>query len=145
VSRAKAQALKAQGASRREIAERLGATERTVGYWLRRPATFPPRSCGLCGARFVPTNGRQRFCSVEHWEQHRRGGPNRRRCRLCGISFIPTSGGQRYCTPEHRAEHERRHRQPQTTEAWRQRVQQLEAELARAREQLARREAACRA
>jgi hypothetical protein len=142
VSRAQAQALHADGASRREIADRLAVSERTVVAWLRRPPTFAPRTCRLCGTRFVPTNGRQRFCSVKHWEQHRRGGSNVRECRLCGERFTPTSGGQRYCTPAHRAEHERRNRPPHTTDAWRQRVQQLEDEISGARARLERREAA---
>jgi hypothetical protein len=142
MSRERARALHRQGASKREIADRLGVSLMTVAAWLRWPLTFPERTCPLCGTRFVPTNGRQRFCSPKHWEQHRRGGPTVRECRLCGQTFTPTSGGQRYCTPAHRAEHERRTRPPQTTEAWRQRVQQLEAELAAVRERLQRREAA---
>jgi hypothetical protein len=34
---------------------------------MRRAATFAERECLLCGQRFTPTNGRQRFCTVEHW------------------------------------------------------------------------------
>jgi transposase len=102
VSRAHAQALQERGVSRREIAERLGVSRSTVGAWLRRPPTFPLRTCQLCEQPFTPTNGRQRFCSIEHWN-----------------------------------EYQRQHRPPQTTAGWRERVHQLEAELAAMREQLA--------
>ncbi len=108
MSRARAQVLQAQGASRREIADRLAVSERTVIAWLRRRPAFEPRTCRLCGQRFVPTNGRQRYCSREHWQEHRGGGPKLRECRLCGQSFMPTSGRQRFCTPEHRADYWRR-------------------------------------
>jgi transposase len=107
MSRERARALQQQGVSRREIAERLGVSTMTVAAWLRRPPTFPPRACELCGQRYVPTNGRQRFCSPEHYD-----------------------------------EHQRQHRQPRTTAEWRERVRQLEAEVARARAQLDEREAA---
>ena len=103
---------------------------------MKRPATFPTRTCRLCGERFKPTNGRQRYCSVEHWRQHRQGGPRMGECRLCGQVFTPTSPNQRFCTPEHRDQHNRVHGRPRTTQAWRERVQQLEAELANVRELL---------
>ena len=74
----------------------------TTGPWLRRPPTFPERACRLCGQAFTPTNGRQRFCSIEHWD-----------------------------------EYQRQHRPPQTAAGWRQRVHQLETELALMRERLA--------
>ena len=72
MSRAHAQALKERGVSRREIAERLGVSRSTVGAWLRRPPTFPQRTCQLCEQPFTPTNGRQRFCRVEHWDEYQR-------------------------------------------------------------------------
>jgi hypothetical protein len=103
---------------------------------MRRAARFPDRACLLCGQRFTPTNGRQRFCTVEHWREHRRAGPVTRECRLCGEPFTPTSGGQRFCTREHQREHYRRHGPPSTTAGWRERVRRLEAEIARARAQL---------
>jgi hypothetical protein len=134
VSRERARALHEQGVDRREIADRLGVSFRTVVAWLRRPPTFPERTCLLCGQRFTPTNGRQRFCSVEHWTEHRRGSTVRE-CRLCGEPFVPTNGRQRFCTPAHQ-------RQSDTTAAWRERVHQLEADVARARARLADREAA---
>ena len=102
MSRAHAQALQERGVSRREIAERLGVSTSTVGAWLRRLPTFPQRTCRLCEQPFSPTNGRQRFCRVEHWD-----------------------------------EYQRQHRPPQTAAGWRQRVHQLETELALMRERLA--------
>jgi transposase len=72
VSRARAQALKERGVSTREIAERLGVSASTVGAWLRRPPTFPQRTCRLCRQPFTPTNGRQRFCSLEHYDEYQR-------------------------------------------------------------------------
>jgi hypothetical protein len=140
MSRDQARALHEQGAYKREIAGRLGVSTQTVAAWLRRPPTFPPRACRLCGQRFVPTNGRQRFCSVEHWREHRYG-PNVRECRHCGQPFTPTNGRQRFCTPAHNAEYQRRHGPPRTTAGWRERVRHLEAEIARARAQLDQREA----
>jgi hypothetical protein len=106
----------------------------------RRP-TFAERACLLCGQTFTPTNGRQRFCTVEHWQQHRRGGSTVRGCRLCGQPFTPTNGNQRFCTPEHQREYQRLHN-PQTIAGWRERVRRLEAEIARARARLDDREAA---
>jgi transposase len=102
MSRAVAQLLDEQGVSRGEIAERLGVSNGTVGAWLRRAPTFPQRACRLCGQAFTPTNGRQRFCNVEHWN-----------------------------------EYQRRHRPPQTAAAWRERIHELEAELARLRQRIA--------
>jgi hypothetical protein len=106
---------------------------------MSRAQTFSERTCLLCGHTFTPTNGRQRFCTVEHWRQHRRGV---RECRLCGQPFTPTNGRQVYCSPEHGAEYQRRHGPPRTTAGWRDRVRWLEAEIARARAQLSDREAA---
>ena len=102
MSRAVAQRLCEQGVPRGEIAERLGVSNGTVGAWLRRAPTFPQRICRLCGQPFAPTNGRQRFCKAEHWD-----------------------------------EYQRRYRPPHTVAGWRERVQQLEAELAGLRQRLA--------
>jgi hypothetical protein len=109
---------------------------------MKRQPTFPTRTCRLCGERFTPTNGRQRYCSVKHWSEHRRGAPTVRECRLCGQAFAPTSGNQRFCTREHRDQHYRAHRQPSNTAGWRERIHQLEAEVANVRELLDRAEAA---
>jgi hypothetical protein len=138
MSRDRARALHEQGVSRREIAQRLGVSVATVMAWLRRPPTFPARACLSCGERFTPTNGRQRFCTPEHWEQQRNGGPKLRECRLCGRAFAPTGGRQRFCTPEHRDQYRRRHGPPTSTAGWRERVERLEAEIARVRAQLTR-------
>ncbi len=72
MSRAYAQALLERGVSWREIAERLGVSRGTVGAWLCRPPTFPQRTCRLCEQPFTPTNGRQRFCSLEHYDEYQR-------------------------------------------------------------------------
>ena len=167
--RALAIELRASGLANTVIAELLGVSPGTVAALLRRPATFPTRPCLLCGETFVPTNGRQRYCTHAHWrehrdqhlpgptvrecrlcgasftpnsgpqryccaehrERHRRPGLRPRDCRLCGQTFMPTSGGQRYCTPEHQ-----RLYSPQTVTQARERLAALEAELARARDQL---------
>ena len=105
--RARVLALRAQGVARGEIAGRLGLSRGTVNALLRRRPTFAPRACRLCGEPFVPTNGRQRFC-----------------------------------TPAHQREHQLLHGPPRTTAGWRQRVNKLEAEIARVRAQLDEREAA---
>ena len=135
-------ALRAQGVANGEIAERLDLTRGTVAALLRRRPTFAPRSCGLCGEQFVPTNGRQRYCTPAHWLEHQRSGPKIRRCRLCGEPFTPTNGRQRFCTPAHQRDHARLHGPPRTTAGWRERVDALEAEIARARAQLDERDAA---
>jgi hypothetical protein len=123
--------LRASGLAAAVIAERLGVSPGTVTALLRRRPTFPTRTCLLCGNVFTPTNGRQRYCCVEHRERHRRPGLTPRECRHCGARFTPTSGGQRYCTPEHQRLHS-----PQTVAQARERLASLEAELARARDQL---------
>jgi hypothetical protein len=132
--RAQAVALRAQGLPSREIAERLELPVSTVAAWLRRRPTFAVRACRLCGQRFVPTNGRQRFCTPAH----QRGRPTNRHCRLCGEPFTPTNGRQRFCTPAH----QRLHGTPRTVDGWRERVQTLEAELEQLYAQLRAREAA---
>jgi hypothetical protein len=166
--RATALALRADGLSNAAIAERLGVSRGTAAALLRR-ATFPTRSCLLCGEPFTPTNGRQRFCTHAHWREHRdqQRQPIVRECRLCGASFVPSSAPQRYCCVEHRQEHHgrgplkprecrlcgqtfmptspgqrfcapehRRLHSPQTVRQARERLAALEAELARARDQL---------
>jgi hypothetical protein len=154
--RAAAVALREQGFEAAEIARRLGISRRTVYALLRRPATFAVRLCELCGAPFTPTNGRQRYCSAEHHRQATAPPPKPRECRLCGQLFFATERcGQRYCTPEHRREHARRQRAVAVTNGrsssapeeligsvsgWRERVRQLEAQVAQARAELARRE-----
>jgi hypothetical protein len=81
--RAKANALglRANGLSYRQIADRLGVPKGTVAHWLRgRGEWYEIRECELCGERFIPASGRQRFCTREHARKHRRvfGPPTRR-------------------------------------------------------------------
>ena len=140
--RARVLALRAQGVARGEIAGRLGLSRGTVNALLRRRPTFAPRACRLCGEPFKPTNGRQRYCTPAHWREHRRCGPTIRHCRHCGEPFVPSNGRQRFCTPAHQREHQLLHGPPRTTAGWRQRVNKLEAEIARVRAQLDEREAA---
>jgi hypothetical protein len=107
-AKANALALRANGLSIRQIAARLNVPKGTVGGWLRgRGEWYEVRECELCGTRFIPASGRQRFCTTQHARKHRRvfGPPTRR-------------------------------------ERYRQRARALEAELARLRAQLDRREAA---
>jgi hypothetical protein len=139
--RARVKALHAQGVAKREIADQLGLSRRTVAALLRRP-TFAPRTCRLCGEPFTPTNGRQRYCTPAHWLEHQRSGPTVRECRLCGDPFTPTNGRQRFCTPAHQREHQRLHGAPRTTAGWSARVTALEVEIARVQAQLQEREAA---
>jgi hypothetical protein len=131
-------ALSELGLAHLEIAQRLGVSRLRVDALLRRPRTFAPRLCELCGRVFTPTGSRQRFCTPEHREQHHRREPRRRACLVCGEEFTPTNGRQRFCTPEHRE----LHAMPRTIREAHEHVQALEAELARLRDQLAEREAA---
>jgi hypothetical protein len=136
--------LRVDGASVDEIARRLGISRRSVLALLRPPATFRERACELCGAPFIPTNGRQRYCTPEHWQRATAPEPTPRECPHCGQLFLaPGRTGQRYCTPAHRREHARRTQAPrESLTDWRERVRRLEAEVARARAELAGREAA---
>ena len=138
--RAVARVLHTQQHSKAEIAKRLGVSLMTVVALLRRPLTFPPRACQLCGAQFTPKSGRQRYCSETHRVWHRAGLPAVRECPHCGVSFAPRHGHQRFCTPEHQQQHQRRRAQ-HTAVAWSERVRALEREVARARAQLDAREA----
>jgi Homeodomain-like domain len=73
--RAKANALglRANGLSIRQIADRLGVPRGTVAGWLRgRGEWYEVRTCELCGERFIPASGRQRFCTPQHAAKHRR-------------------------------------------------------------------------
>jgi hypothetical protein len=140
--REQAWALRGQGLAVGEIAERLGLPPGTVSALLRRRATFAPRRCRHCGAWFVPANGRQRYCTPAHRDQHKRGVPAVRACGLCGQLFTVRHGNQRYCTREHQLEHQRRHGPPRTIADWREHVETLEAELMRLQARLTGREAA---
>jgi hypothetical protein len=135
--------LRAAGLTVDEIALLLGLSRRSVCALLRRRAIFAERPCELCGQPFTPTNGRQRYCSTEHRLSANRRTPKPRECWHCGESFFVTGrSGQRYCTPEHRREHARKRADAERAAGWRARVVHLEAEIARVRAELARREAA---
>jgi hypothetical protein len=126
-----------------KIAWRLNVRRRTVTAWIRRPPTFATRACRLCGEPFTPNSGNQRYCTPAHRHEHqRRPRPTDRACELCGQTFSPHSANQRFCSAEHRVEYYRRHGAPGSTIRWRERVHALETEIAHAREQLARRQAA---
>ena len=142
--RAAVAALRDEGLEAAEIARRLGLSRGTVYALLRRPVTLAQRVCELCSEPFTPTNGRQRYCTVEHWRQANAPPAKPRECRLCGQLFFVTGRcGQRYCTPEHRREHARRQQvSAESVSGWRERVRRLEAEVAQARAALTRREAA---
>lgn len=140
--RERARVLHAQAVPLWQIARRLGVSQRTVASWLRRPPMFVPRVCRLCGTTFTPTNGRQRYCSPAHRDEHRRGRLAVRECRLCGEAFMPTNGRQRFCTPAHCKQYQRRYGPPQSVAGWRDRVRALEAEIARVCAELEGREVA---
>ena len=102
----------------------------------RRPARLAPRQCSLCDEWFVPTNGRQRYCSPVHRAWHRAGLPPVRECRYCGAKFAPRHAHQRYCTTAHQREEQKlRQREAKRAAAaiWRQRVRELERDIAEAR------------
>jgi hypothetical protein len=72
-AKANAHALRANGLSIGQIADRLGVPESTVGGWLRGLGEwYEVRECELCGERFIPASGRQRFCTRQHAAKHRR-------------------------------------------------------------------------
>jgi hypothetical protein len=115
-ARANALALRANGLSIRQIAQRLGVAHGTVADWLRgRGEWYEIRECQLCGERFIAASGPHRFCTRAHAAKHRRVfGP------------LATARG---CPPN-------------TLERYRQRLQEVAAELARVRAELEARRAA---
>jgi hypothetical protein len=136
--RERAIAWRAEGVPSWLIAWRLDVPQRTVTGWIRRPPTFPPRVCRLCGTTYTPNSGNQRYCTPAHRAEHRqRPRLVDRACELCGQTYIPSTANQRFCTAEHRVEYYRRHGPPGSTARWREQVQALEAEIASVREQLA--------
>jgi hypothetical protein len=95
-----------------------------------------PRQCALCGEWFVPTNGRQRYCSPVHRAWQRAGLPPVRECRYCGESFAPLHAHQRYCSPNHKREQQKQRQRESRRAAmamWRARVRDLERQVAHAR------------
>jgi hypothetical protein len=102
----------------------------------RHTARLSPRQCALCGEWFMPTSGRQRYCSPVHRAWHGAGLPAVRECRHCGASFAPRHAHQRYCTPTHQRDQQKlRQREAHRTAiaTWQQRVRELEREVADAR------------
>ena len=130
--RAKANAL---GAARERALDppdrrpaRRAARRRSAGWLRGRGEWYEVRECELCGERFIPASGRQRFCSRQHAVKHRRVfGPPRRDRRL------PRSA-RRELEAELaalRAELDAR-----AIDAYRDRARELEAELAALRTEL---------
>jgi hypothetical protein len=71
--RANANALRANGLSISQVADKLGVPRGTIGDWLRgRGEWYEVRDCELCGERFIAGHGAQRFCSSAHAHKHRR-------------------------------------------------------------------------
>jgi transcriptional regulator with XRE-family HTH domain len=72
-AKANALALRANGLSIQQIADRLGVPHSTVGQWLRgRGEWYEIRDCELCGEPFIRASGAQRFCTPQHANKHRR-------------------------------------------------------------------------
>jgi transposase-like protein len=72
-AKANALALRANGLSIRQVAERLGVAHGTVSDWLRgRGEWYEVRECRLCGERFIAGHGAQRFCSRAHAAKYAR-------------------------------------------------------------------------
>jgi transcriptional regulator with XRE-family HTH domain len=70
---ANAYKLRAEGLSITEVAERLEVARATVGKWLRGVGErCLRRECELGGEPFLTNTARQRFCTPEHAEMHRR-------------------------------------------------------------------------
>jgi hypothetical protein len=79
-AKANALALRANGLSVRQVAERIAVPRGTVAEWLRgRGEWYELRDCALCGDRFIAATGNQRFCMPQHRTKHRRvfGPPTR--------------------------------------------------------------------
>jgi transcriptional regulator with XRE-family HTH domain len=78
-ARANARALRANGLSISQVAERLGVSQSTVSGWLRgRGEWYEVRECLLRGERFIAGHGAQRFCSKAHGAKYARvfGAPS---------------------------------------------------------------------
>jgi transcriptional regulator with XRE-family HTH domain len=121
-AKAHALALRANGLSVRQVAERVGVPRGTVADWLRgRGEWYEIRECALCGDRFIATSGRQRFCTPQHRAKHRR-------------VFGPPSALDAYRERARALEGE-------LARLYRERARALEAELARLRARLEGRDA----
>ena len=142
--RAEVVGLQRQGVPKREIAARLGVSVKTVSALVRRAQTFRPRTCVLCGERFVPTNGRHRYCCPEHRAWHRLAVTLQLECPHCGAEFTPQNANDRESSPEHAREQARRapewQRRPRpargTVAAWTEYVAVLEGDVAELRAKL---------
>ena len=113
-ARANALALRANGLSVRQVAERLGVPKGTVAAWLRgRGEWYELRECALCGERFIAASGPHRFCTPAHADKYRR-------------VFGPSARGA----------------QPDPLDGYRQRARELAIQLAGVRAELEARRAA---
>jgi hypothetical protein len=131
--------LHAQGFSKREIAGRLGVSVMTVSALVRRAPRFRERACALCGERFVPTNGRHRYCCPEHRALHALIAELQ--CPHCGTPLTPKPMEQPNDsnTAQQRAAR-RALRRPRpassTVAAWTEYIAVLELDVARLRARL---------
>jgi transcriptional regulator with XRE-family HTH domain len=81
--------------------------------------------------------------TVADWLRGRGEWYEVRECQLCGDRFVAASGAQRFCSAAHAAKYRRVLGPPTTLERYRERTDELEAELVRLRAQLEGRRAAC--
>ena len=131
--------LEAQGLTKREIGARLGVSVMTVSALVRRGQRFRARSCALCGERFVPTNGRQRYCCPEHRAWHRLAMLLELHCPHCGGALTRPEADEE---PEREPEPVCREAGPRprparnTVAAWSEYLQLLEGDVAQLQAQL---------
>jgi len=84
-----------------------------------------------CARPFPPQrDGRRLAPRPREWHQLRN-------CQLCGEPFIVGSGNQRFCTPGHARKHTQLFGSPSVLDGYRERALDLEAELAKLRDELA--------
>jgi hypothetical protein len=132
--------LQAQGLTKREIAARLGISVFTVSALVRSAPRFRARSCALCGERFVPNNGRQRYCCPEHRVCHRLAMLLELQCPQCGGALTRPEQDE----PEPEREPEPVCREPgrrprptrNTVAAWTEYIEVLEGDVAQLRDEL---------
>ena len=132
--------LYAQGLSKREVGAQLSVSVMTVSALVRRAQTFRARSCALCGERFVPTNGRQRYCCPQHRAWHRLAMQLELQCPQCGAALSLPHKNEREHEPEHVGGSPQWQRRPRpargTVAAWTEYLQALEGDVAELRAEL---------